>query len=112
MIKDGTMPIIKIHLASFPCHSKVLNLNEINLIFAIKSIHERIIILMSTIVFEENGVKAKEVSIMALAGVGRPLKLSDWDSSVLNIANRSAEKIAIRSPSQKKFVLGSKRDTK
>ena len=42
------------------------------------------------------GTNTREVKKMALAGVGRPMKDSLWRTSMLNLAKRKAEKMAIR----------------
>lgn len=42
------------------------------------------------------GSRTKEHTNMALAGVGKPIKESDWRVSLLNLAKRIAENIGIK----------------
>ena len=68
--------MINIHRDSFPDHLTLLNFKAKSRIGATSNRQEIMVIPIKSKALTSNGSKNVEVSIMALAGVGSPTKLS------------------------------------
>lgn len=107
-IMHDANPKMRIQRASFPFQAVLTNFSAINLTGDTKISEEKMQMLNSVNSCSSNGRKPNDVSIIAFAGVGSPLKLSDWLESTLNIASLIAEKTEIKIAIQKYSDLASK----
>ena len=81
--------------SSFPFQPYEENLSAIKRKGDTSMMDEKTQMLINVYAWSSKGISTKEVNIKALAGVGKPLKLSLCDSSTLKFARRMAEKTAI-----------------
>jgi hypothetical protein len=109
IINSTAEVMIRINRSSLPFHPNDLNFNANSgiseTIIADSPIEEPMIIHLSTITFSGchpkwygiySMIRGMDMTHIALAGVGKPLKLSDCRVSTLNFANLKAENIGTK----------------